>query len=240
MNDCWNRIGVSGDRSCPELRAVVHCRNCAVYSKAGRSLLERQPPADYLSSWTAVLADASGSHRDRAASTATLGGEDATGGDERVVAGEQALALMVFRVGDERLALPLRLLQEVTPPYGIHSVPERSNGCFLGLVNIRGEILLAASLRPLLDLPAADVDDAQHPGHARMAVTAPGEEQWVIAIDEVLGIHLCTAEERRSPPVVHSGSEALTEGLFAWKGHQVALLDGPRLLSTLRRQLEER
>ena len=39
------------------------------------------------------------------------------------------------------LALPLKLLQEVTPPYGMHSVPERSNGCFLGLVNIRGEIV---------------------------------------------------------------------------------------------------
>ena len=143
-----------------------------------------------------------------------------------------------FRVGDERLALPLRLLQEVTPPFGIHSVPERSNGCFLGLVNIRGEILLAASLRPLLGLPAASEGRDSHPGNARMAVTAPGEEQWVIAIDEVLGIHLCTAEERRPPAVVHSGAEALTDALFAWKGHQVALLDGPRLLGSLRRQLE--
>jgi len=237
MDDCWNRIGVSGDRSCPELRTVVHCRNCAVYSRAGRSLLERQPPADYLSSWTAVLADAGDSQRPGSAATEMAVSESGADGDERVVAGEQALALMVFRVGDERLALPLRLLQEVTPPYGIHSVPERSNGCFLGLVNIRGEILLAASLRPLLGLPAADPGDSS-PGQARMAVTAPGDEQWVIAIDEVLGIHLCTAEERRPPAVVHSAAEALTDALFAWKGHQVALLDGTRLLSSLRRQLE--
>jgi chemotaxis-related protein WspD len=235
MDDCWNRIGVSGNRTCPELNSVVHCRNCAVYSRAGRSLLERQPPQDYLSNWTSVLADASDSRRDGGGFT----GDGRTAGEERVVAGEQALALMVFRVGEERLALPLRLLQEVTPPFGIHSVPERSNGCFLGLVNIRGEILLAASLRPLLGLPPSMASGGEpQPGNARMAVTAPGEEQWVIAIDEVLGIHLCTAEERKPPAVVHSAAEALTEALFSWKGRQVALLDGPRLLNSLRRQLE--
>lgn len=228
MDDCWNRIGVSGDRSCPTLSEVVHCRNCAVYSRAGRSLLERQPPADYLAGWTAVLADGSGGQAAPDASGAGAAGE------ERVVGGQQALALMVFRIGEEILALPLQLLQEVTPPCGIHSVPHRSNGCFLGLVNIRGEILLAASLRRLLDLPADD----QPPGTGnRMAVTAPGENQWVIAIDEVLGIHLCNAEELQPPPVVHTAAAALTEALFAWKGRRVALLHGPRLLDTLYRQV---
>ena len=71
-----------------------------------------------------------------------------------------------------------------------------------------------------------------------MAVTAPGDQQWVIAIDEVLGIHLCRAEELQPPPVLLTASQALTEALFAWKGRQVALIDGPRLLSTLRTQLE--
>ncbi len=230
MDDCWNRAGVSGDRSCPTLAEVVHCRNCPVYSRAGRSLLERQPPAGYLASWTAVLADGSGGQHGSEASGASAAGE------ERVVGGRQALALMVFRIGEEILAMPLQLLQEVTPPCGIHSVPQRSNGCFLGLVNIRGEILLAASLRPLLDQPLD-----HHPAQAgsRMAVTAPGENQWVIAIDEVLGIHLCKAEELEPPPVVHSAAAALTEALFAWKGRRVALLHGPRLLNTLRRQVSE-
>lgn len=227
MDDCWNHIGVSGDGSCPELPTVVHCRNCSVYSRAGRSLLERQPPADYLSSWTAVLADGGGNDRSGVAE-----------GDERVVGGEQALALMVFRVDQELLALPLKLLQEVTPPFGIHSVPGRSNGCFLGLVNIRGEILLAACLRRLLGLPERDPTTPMGDGNARMAVTAPGDEQWVIAIDEVLGIHLCRAEELQPPPVVLNPVQALTDGLFRWKGRQVALIDGPRLLSTLRIQLE--
>jgi len=223
MDDCWNHIGVSGDRSCPELAAVIHCRNCAVYARAGRSLLERRPPDDYLSGWTSVLAEQPAR----------------PSADERVVAGEQTLALMVFRIGPERLALPLRLLQEVTPPYGIHSVPHRSNGCFLGLVNIRGEILLAASLRQLLGIgPEADAAPEAGP---RMAVTTPGPQQWVITIDEVLGIHLCAIEELQPPPVVHHASGgALVQALLPWKGSQVALLDGDRLLEALQRQVSHR
>jgi chemotaxis signal transduction protein len=61
----------------------------------------------------------------------------------------------------------------------------------------------------------------------------------VIAIDEVLGIHLCNPEELEPPPVVHSAAAALTQALFAWKGRRVALLDGPRLLNSLRRQVSQ-
>ena len=27
LQDCWNQIGVLGDRSCPLLNQVIHCRN---------------------------------------------------------------------------------------------------------------------------------------------------------------------------------------------------------------------
>ena len=36
IDDCWNRIGVHGDKSCPLLSEHIHCRNCAVYSAAAR------------------------------------------------------------------------------------------------------------------------------------------------------------------------------------------------------------
>ena len=37
--DCWDKIGVSGDRSCADLEAYIHCRNCPVYAKAALQLL---------------------------------------------------------------------------------------------------------------------------------------------------------------------------------------------------------
>src|ERR1700753_3044864 len=44
LNDCWNRIGVQGDRSCPELLGQIHCRNCPVFSAAARALLDVPAP----------------------------------------------------------------------------------------------------------------------------------------------------------------------------------------------------
>ena len=39
VGDCWNTIGVSGDRSCPELNTHIHCRSCPVFAAAARASL---------------------------------------------------------------------------------------------------------------------------------------------------------------------------------------------------------
>ena len=49
---CWHRIGVSGDRSCPELSTFVHCRNCPVFAAAARVFFDRPAPEGYLAEWT--------------------------------------------------------------------------------------------------------------------------------------------------------------------------------------------
>src|SRR5215472_14146833 len=54
--DCWNRIGISGDRSCPELEAHIHCRNCPVFASAARAFFDRPAPEGYLAEWTQWLA----------------------------------------------------------------------------------------------------------------------------------------------------------------------------------------
>jgi chemotaxis-related protein WspD len=56
IDDCWNRIGVRGDFSCPELRQHIHCRNCPVHSAAAVALLDVDPPPDYLDLWTRQVA----------------------------------------------------------------------------------------------------------------------------------------------------------------------------------------
>ena len=48
VNACWDRIGVQGDASCPELKQHVHCRNCPVYSAGAMQLLDREMAADAL------------------------------------------------------------------------------------------------------------------------------------------------------------------------------------------------
>ena len=86
VDDCWNRIGIRGDQSCPKLPEYVHCRNCPVYASAARRLLDRLPPQ------------------------VELEGADAAG-DAAATAGEPALrraSLLVFRLHREWLGLPTR------------------------------------------------------------------------------------------------------------------------------------
>ena len=56
LNDCWNKIGVWGNRECVELNKAIHCRNCIVYSSAAAQLLGAELPQDYLERWTTHFA----------------------------------------------------------------------------------------------------------------------------------------------------------------------------------------
>src|SRR3954453_1871801 len=86
LGDCWNRIGTSGDRSCPELEAHIHCRNCPVFASAARTFFDRPAPDGYLAEWTRWLG----------------GSGDAAGGGE---GGDRDLvSVLIFRLGQEWLA----------------------------------------------------------------------------------------------------------------------------------------
>src|SRR6185503_157399 len=56
IHDCWNKIGLWGDSSCPELIRVSHCRNCPVYSAAGVQMLDRELTPGYRQEWSELLA----------------------------------------------------------------------------------------------------------------------------------------------------------------------------------------
>lgn len=224
LDDCWNRIGVFGDRSCNQLQASVHCRNCPVYAAAGRSLLEQPPPADYLAEWTGVLAESKRRSDDSLLSA-----------DGSAVRSEQSLSLMIVRLGRELFALPVGLLVEVSPPFPVHSVPHRSNAVFLGLVNIRGEIMLAASLAALLGVVPETAPATSGP-HAsrRMAVASAGDGRWVFPIDEILGVHVFHRDAVLPPPVAGSqGRFGCSQGVLRWQQRTVALLDADALIAGL-------
>jgi len=227
IDDCWNRIGVEGDRSCEQLKTVIHCRNCPVYSAAGRGLLEREAPPEYVKEWTEVLAKTPSDH-----SLAQTNGAI-------VVAGE-TVSVMIFLIGGEWLALPVRLLQEVTEPCVIHTLPHRNNELFMGLVNIRGEILMCISLGSLLDLE--NTTALSHPPSSfvskRMVVVANEQDRWVFTVDEVSGVNRFQLSELQATPVVISkATEAYTKGVISWRGQKVNYLDSDLLFYTLNRRI---
>ena len=142
LRTCWSEIGVHGDSSCPELQNFIHCRNCPVYSSAGAQLLNRPLPANYRRDWTAHFA-----RKKKSATPAKI-------------------SAVVFRLESEWLALPTQAFQEVAERRLIHSLPHRRSGMVLGLVNVRGELLICVSLSRLLGLKQGGNADLSAGGDA--------------------------------------------------------------------------
>lgn len=211
QEQCWNKIGIRGDRSCPELLKHTHCNNCPVFAAAGRRFLDAPTPTGYLDEWTSRLAGRDGT-RD---------------GDETSV--------LVFRLGDEWLALPVAVLVEVTRPRVLHRVPHRG-GLLAGMVNIRGELQLCVRLDLLLGTTVVEGDDEDL---RRLVVIRRDSEGWVFAADEVDQVHRVLVPDLSSAaPTLARSHGKLTRGVFPHENRSVGLLDDARLFQALRERLK--
>ncbi len=220
MPECWRIIGVSGDRSCPELQAFIHCRNCPVLADAAREFFDREAPDGYLDSWQAILEEPA---------------EPAEHADTSV---------LVFRVALEWLALPSAVLVEVTPSRTLHTVPHRAGTALAGLVNIRGQLQLCVSFHKILGLSGGPAGGAQPTGEPsegtpRLIVLErcepQGTERWVLGVDDVAGVHrVGRGDLRPVPSTVSQAAARCSSALFDWQGRTVALLDESRLFDALR------
>jgi len=212
-NDCWRVIGVQGDRSCPELKGVVHCRNCPVFSAAGRSLLERASPEGYQEEWAEIL------------------------GQEKEADAAGDLSLIVFRLGEEWLALQTRLLREVTSSRVVRRLPHRRGNVLLGLVNIQGELVICVSLANLLGLDRDQAsDDPDSPG--RLVVMENRAERWAFLVDEISGIHRFDSRELKPvPATVARAAARYTRGLLDREGRKIGCLDEELVLEGLARSV---
>lgn len=216
MEECWRRIGVTGDRSCPELETYIHCRNCPVLAAAARTFFDREAPEGYLEAWSQVLEE------------------------PEVVVDPDATSVLVFRVGREWMALPTVTLVEITTLRPLHRVPHRAAGPLEGLVNIRGQLQLCVSLHALLGLeerpplvqPGADVPSAARLLVVERADAAGG--RWVFGVDEVAGVQPVVRSTMRAvPSTVSQSNTRLCQALFDWQDRTVGLLDESRLLDGL-------
>jgi chemotaxis-related protein WspD len=222
--DCWRQIGVEGDRSCPELKTFIHCRNCPVFAAAARSFFDRPAPEGYLAEWTRWLADADSLGR-RAAGEGTL--MEVQG---EIQVQREGVSMLIFRLGGEWLAWPTGSVVEVTTPRPVHRVPHRSNRVFSGLVNLHGQAQLCVSLHGLLgvDAPAAS---------PRLVVVRDREraETWAFGADEVLGVHRVPRSHWRSvPSTLINPAVGFSQAVLSWNGRSVGLLDEQRVFTVLR------
>jgi chemotaxis-related protein WspD len=100
------------------------------------------------------------------------------------------------------------------------------------MVNVRGEIMLAASLTNLLGLKLEPLSGQHLAG--RMAVAGTPAGKWVFPIDEIYGIYLFNRDDVKPAPVVITNADhSYACGVFQWQSRSVALLDPDRIFSML-------
>ncbi|WP_343499453.1 chemotaxis protein CheW [Achromobacter denitrificans] len=209
VDDCWNRIGIRGDKSCPQLPAHVHCRNCPVYAAAAKRILDRLPPQ---------MED----------------GDDAAAGTQE--RGDLS-SLLVFRVQREWLALPTRALDEVAGMRRILGLPHRRDPAMLGVANVRGTLTVCVSLPRLLGLDAM-AQARERPAAARMLILGGAGRAVVLPVDEVEGIHAVDLGRLEPlPATVEGASLKYSRGVARCGGRAVGVLDETLLMQALERSL---
>jgi chemotaxis-related protein WspD len=222
VSDCWNKIGISGDRSCPELNTHIHCRNCPVFTEAARDFFDRRAPEGYLADWSRWLSELAG--------FGESGNESKTGSDN-IRSHDPAVSVLIFRLGEEWLAIRTQTVVEVTLPRPVHRIPHRSNAVLIGIVNLQGQGLLCVSLHGLLGATAVPVISS------RLVVLRDADraESWAFAADEVVGVRRVLRSQWRSvPSTLNNPAVGFSQAVLSSEGRSIGLLDEQRVFSALR------
>lgn len=211
IDDCWNRIGVQGDMSCPELKQHIHCRNCPVYAAAAARLLDSEIPDGYVDERSSHYA---GMRHDQMLATG---------------------AFMLFRIGAEWLCLPASAVSEITSMRTIHKLPHRAP-MVLGVVNVRGELLICMSLARLLGVEQASVADAI--AYPRLVVMAGDQGRLVFPVDEMHGIErFAPGALEEVPASIGKAAATYTSAMLPWGERSVGCLDTGLVLHGFHRGL---
>ena len=187
---------------------------------ASAALLQRRLPVDYLSENTQQLA-------------APLSCSEKA----------ETLSLLIFRLRAEWFALRSGLCQQVLLPLSAHRLPHRSNQTLLGVVNVRGQMLMKVSLPSVLQLPAQlreeksrdKTADGSAPERERLekkqiyprmvviekAANDGARETWVFDVDELEGIHPICCSSFEAPPLGVAMSAACTQKMFLWQNNTI-------------------
>jgi chemotaxis-related protein WspD len=215
---CWKQIGVFGDVSCARLKQYVHCHNCPAFSAGAVRLLDRDPPVGYLAEWTDRYSrephfEAAGTH-----------------------------SVVLFRLGIEHFALPTQVLDEIAEFAPVHSLPHRRHRAVMGVINVRGVLLICVSLKKVLGLDEDRPDGRDEgkfergPERRRLMIFRHDGLRTAFLVDEVHGTHRYHLGELKPvPTTVAKAPSAYTKATLPWRNNVVGCLDEQCLIQTVNR-----
>ncbi len=202
IDNCWTTIGVwsGAEEKCERLKEVIHCRNCDVFSEAGRSVFDSEPPEGYLSEWQEKISN------------------------EKKERKKGDVGVMVFRLGSEWLGLPVEYLQEIVEERKVHRIPHNEGLHIIGIVNIGGEINTCYSLMNLLEI---DEDLTKNRNELkRLIVLSINGERFVLPVCEVSGMARYSSSDLiKTPAVLETKIGPYLLGMFKTQKKQVGALN---------------
>ncbi|MES2743124.1 MAG: chemotaxis protein CheW [Pseudomonadota bacterium] len=203
IDDCWNTIGVAGDRSCPKLTTRLHCRHCEVYADAARRNLQRPVDQAYQDEWAAHFRQVEHG------------------------AARQDQSVLVFRIGREWLALPTRVMLAVAPQARAHTLPHRGAGALCGVVNVGGQLYPCMALAPLLGIDDQEVAPAKgRYTFARLLLIEWEAQSYALPVADLHGIVRYAREALQAPAAtINKGLTRFVTGVLAHQQLQVGCLD---------------
>jgi chemotaxis-related protein WspD len=205
---CWKRIGTFGrNHTCDRLADLIHCRNCAVYQQAAHTLLDRPPLEKSVELWTELLAAV----------------------PEKEDEGNEHISVVIFQIGKEWFGLPTERIGAGSEGCHWRRIPHRSGKEFLGLMAVRGELVLCFSLHAILDIDSDERDVCTH-------VLVCGEENRRLAfpVQKIGGERRITLTADSKPPAtIARAVDAYTQALVQTEGCPVAVLDADRLFRAM-------
>lgn len=117
---------------------------------------------------------------------------------------EDLVRVVTFRVGDERHAVPIRQVREITRCFGTTPVP-RTNDYITGVGTLRGELVPVLCLATRLGMAPGPVTR-----NSRIVLVTLDENIFGLQVDSVDGVMAIPPESLREPPsVLGGGSNAM-------------------------------
>jgi chemotaxis-related protein WspD len=147
-------------------------------------------------------------------------------------------SVVLFRIGQEWLALPTGVVQEVSGPCTVRTMPDRRDGILSGVINVRGELLLCVSLSVLLGLDQVGGASATAASD-RLLICKYSEGRLAFPVSEVYGLHRYHPRDLRDAPatLTRASGGAYTLGLMPWGERIVGCLDDELMFYALNKAL---
>lgn len=126
---------------------------------------------------------------------------------DEIASGEIGAATLTFRLGGSTYSLPATAVREVQP-LGSYTPLPAVPPFIRGLVNVRGRLITAIDLRPLIGLPA----DALPPGAMLLIICGEDSELGLVA-ESVVSVGRQTADLAPAPSASSGHSVAWVRGV---------------------------